>query len=362
MLGELCEGLEALAEERPLLFILEDLQWADAATLDFLSALARRRNHARLMLLATYRSAETAAIHSAFKQLKQDLVTRRIGTAIALRPLKENSVAVYLAQKLAEIAPGPPPGRVASFVHQQSEGNPLFMMAIVEHLISQRLLVHEAGAWRVRAPLPDVEVGVPTDLAEMIELEIAQHSNHEQRLLEAGAVIGVVFPVWAAAAVLGIEALNAEEQYESLAGKISFLHAAGHDELPDGTRSTFYVLAHRIYREVLYSRQPVARRSRAHLQVAAKLEALFPERKAKIAHELAVHFECAGEWACAADALCLSAENAISRQSGTEAAALLTRSLELLQNLDAQQRAGREARIQQRIAGLAAALNGKVEP
>jgi predicted ATPase len=359
MLGELCEGLEALAAEQPMLLIVEDLHWADSATLDFLCALVRRRSAARLMLLATFRPAEAATNPTTLKQLKQDLVTRRLGTVIALRPIDEDSAAAYLAQQLAQAAPGIPPSGVASFVHHQSEGNPLFMMAIVDHLLSQRLLVHEADAWRVRAPLPDVDVGLPADLAEMIELEIGQRSSQEQRLLEAGAVCGVVFPVWAAAAALGLGDLDAEEEYEALAGRIHFLHAAGHDELPDGSRSTFYVLSHRIYREVLYRRQPVARRSRAHLQVAARLQSLFAGRNANIAHELAAHFEAAGEWVSAAEALCASAENAIVRRSGSEAAAMLTRALELLQNLDAQQRAAREASIQKRIAGLATALNDK---
>jgi predicted ATPase/DNA-binding winged helix-turn-helix (wHTH) protein len=360
MLGELCEGLEALAKATRLLLIVEDLHWADAATLDFISALARRRTVANLMLVATYRAADVTASYSKLKQLRHDLVTRRIGTVVALRPLKESAVAAYVAAKLAEAGPGAPPKGVAAFVHQQSEGNPLFMIATVEHLISQKLLVSDAatGRWRVIVPLPDVDVGVPHDLSEMIELQIEQREDSEQRLLEAGAIIGSVFPVWAAAAAHGVDVLDAEEQYEALARKIHFLHAAGHDELPDGTRSTFYVLAHRVYREVLYRRQPVARRSRAHLRVAERLKTLFADREADIASELATHFEAAGDWIRAADAMCVSAENAIARQAGAEAAALFTRSLELLQNLDLSQRTTREARIQQRIASLAEELSG----
>src|SRR5262249_59583027 len=59
MLRELCEALEQLAASAPLLLILEDLHWSDTSTLDFLSAFARRRGPARVMVLATYRPDET---------------------------------------------------------------------------------------------------------------------------------------------------------------------------------------------------------------------------------------------------------------------------------------------------------------
>ena len=358
MLGELCAGLEAVAEPEPMLLLIEDLQWADPETLDCLSALARRRGPANLMLVATYRAAEAAAGHAALRQLAQDLNTRRLVTTLELSPLNEDSVAAYLAAKLAEHAPGAPPQGLAGFVHQQSEGNPLFMIATVDHLLSQKLVAYNqaAQAWRITAPLPDVDVGVPSDLSGMIETQVEQRSDRQQRLLEAGAIVGLVFPVWAAAAILEVDPLTAEAEYEALARQVHFLHAAGHDELPDGTRSSFYVLAHRVYREVLYRRQPVARRSRAHLRVAEQLLTLFHGREANIALELAAHFESAGDWPRAADALCAAAEAAIPRRAGAEAAGLLTHALELLQNADPEQRQHREARIHQKIAGLIAAL------
>src|SRR5262249_1350791 len=58
MLRELSEAVEAWTAQTPLLLVLEDLHWSDYATLDLMSALARRREPGRLLLLATYRPVE----------------------------------------------------------------------------------------------------------------------------------------------------------------------------------------------------------------------------------------------------------------------------------------------------------------
>ncbi len=355
--SEFCEAIERTAEREPLVLILEDLHWADTATLDLLAAMARRRNRARVMLVMTCGAAGDSEGLLAMRRVRQDLISRHLASSIPLEALTEADVAAYVAATLARLAPGTPPTEVAALVHQQSDGNPMFMVAMVDHLLSQKLVVPENGGWTTSVPLADVEIGIPQQLADLIGLQLLQRPAWEQRLLEAGAVSGVVFPVWSAAAALDVNPAEAEEQYEALARQVSFLHAGGHDELPDGTRSSFYVFSNRIYRDVLYQRQPAARRSLAHLRIAERLKALFADRETSIALELAAHFEAAGDWGRAADALCLAANSAIERQSGADAAGLLTRSLELLQNMPAWQRTGREERIQQQIAGLAEALN-----
>ena len=94
-------------------------------------------------------------------------------------------------------------------------------------------------------------MGVPTALSEMIEMQIDRLDAADQRLLEAASLIGVIFPAWAAAAALAGDLEDIEDQYEKLTRRLHFLHPAGHDELPDGTQSAFYVFAHGMYREVL---------------------------------------------------------------------------------------------------------------
>ena len=330
MPGDLCGALEELAVERPLILIFEDLHWADDSTLHLISALARRRAKATLMVLATYRPQDVATEHP-LKWLKQDLLMRRLCAEIALVPLDRTAVRELLSGELAQEAL--PPG-LDGFVHQHSEGNPLFAIAILEHLIAQRFLVRGgtdgvAAQWEQRAPLQEMEASVPDGLAQMIELEIERLSPEEQRMLEAGSLISVAFPAWAVAAALEKDAAETEEICDGLARRLYFVERAGQDELPDRTRSAFYVFAHGLYREVLYQRQVATRRAERHIRVAERLGEMFAGREANVAREMALHYEAACDWQRAVSALRAAAQHAQQRQAYAEAAELLEHALRI---------------------------------
>ena len=345
-LHEMCEAIEALAREKTLIVVFEDLHWADLATLDLISALARRRQAARLLLLASYRPGDVSAGQHPLKQLKQDLVTHRLCVDVPLGPLTRDAVQEYLVRALNQ---SKLPAGLASFVHQHCEGNPLFMMAMLEHLIVQKWVRKHAGAWELHASLAELDPGVPTVLSEMIEMQIERLDLADQHMLEAASLIGVIFPVWAAAAALNSELENSEDHYERLARRLHFLHRAGHDELPDGTRSAFYVFAHSLYREVLRERQSPARRARRHLRVAEKMEQLFAARAVDVSLELAMHYEAAADWTRAAKALHTAAESAMRRGAGEESLQLADRAQQLLRNLSAPERTAESKKLAGRL-------------
>ena len=350
MLNEICDAIEAMSSDATLTVVFEDLHWADLSTLDLISALARRRHAARLLLLASYRPAEVSAgCQHPLKRLRQDLVTHKLCTDVSLPPLQRDAVREYLVKEMKQEML---PKGLPSFVHQHSEGNPLFMIAMLEHLIAQGFLGQVAGAWQLRSALTEIDMGVPTALSEMIEMQIDRLDAADQRLLEAASLIGVVFPAWAAAAALDGDLEEIEDQYEKLTRRLHFLHPAGHDELPDGTQSAFYVFAHGLYREVLRARQSPSRRARRHLRVAEKLEKLFAGREMDVSSELALHFEAAAEWVRAAQALCTAAGNALRRGAHDEGMKLTERALRLLQNLTEPDREAAETKIRQQIANV----------
>src|SRR6185437_3134861 len=149
--GNLCAALEELASAKPLVLVFEDLQWADCATLNLISALARRRAPARLMIVGTYRprglGAQGSTQSSApFKQLRQDLLLQRTCTEIVLTPMSRTAILALTARELGQ---EDVPSRLAEFVYQHAEGNPLFALAILNHLIAQRLLLKRAMGWEL---------------------------------------------------------------------------------------------------------------------------------------------------------------------------------------------------------------------
>jgi predicted ATPase/DNA-binding winged helix-turn-helix (wHTH) protein len=331
--GELCGALEEFATDKTVIFVFEDLQWADESTLGLISALARRRTPAKLMLVATYRAQDGSA-DQPLKALKQDLLIRRLCAELVLQPLSRPAVRELLSRELNQASL---PRGLDEFVYQRSEGNPLFVIALLRHLIVQQYLVREETGegilWRQLAPFPEVDTGLPDELLQMIELEVERLSPNDQRLLEAASLINVAFPAWAVAAALEEDAAEIEETCDDLARRLHFVRRAGQDELPDGSRSAFYVFAHGLYREVLYQRQSASRRARRHTRIAECLGQLFAGREASVAQEMALHFEAAGNWQRAAGALRSAARSAWQRRANSEAAALLEHALKVAENM-----------------------------
>jgi len=103
MVRELCEALEVITETAPLGLILEDLHWVDRSALDIISAIARRREPAKLLVVGTFCPADLILSQSPLKALKQDLLLHRLSHEVELERLRESDVADYVA---AEFAPG----------------------------------------------------------------------------------------------------------------------------------------------------------------------------------------------------------------------------------------------------------------
>jgi hypothetical protein len=98
MLREMTHGLEALTAEAPLVPLLEDLHWSDFSSLELISAVARRSDTARLLIVGTYRPVGMLAHDHPLRTMKQELGLRRCYEELRLKLLSEEDVADYLAK------------------------------------------------------------------------------------------------------------------------------------------------------------------------------------------------------------------------------------------------------------------------
>ena len=118
MVRELAHALKELTAESPVILFFDDLQWSDAATLDFLAYLAQAREPTRLMVIGTYRPAETILSGSPLRGVVQGLNGRRQAQELALELLTQAEVEAYLRQRLA----GSPVVEVLGSGHSPSDG------------------------------------------------------------------------------------------------------------------------------------------------------------------------------------------------------------------------------------------------
>src|SRR5262245_47640366 len=351
MVRELCEALEVITQNETLVLILEDLHWADHSTLDLISAIARRRQTAKLLILATLRPADLILTESPLKALKQDLLVHHLAFEILLERLTESDVRDYLGERLAgaELPTG-----FATIIHKHSDGNPLFMTAILDHLVQQGALSDTGGRWLMTMPLEKVDPGVPETLRQMLEVQLQYLSAAQQQLLKCASVDGEHFTAWSVATMMERPEPEVEEQCAALAERQQFLKASGAREFSNGLLSSAYEFRHSLYREVLYRRLNPTQRVNFHQRLAKGIEALrFEglrfEDGTGAASKIALHFEEGREYERAVQYLMLAAENATRRYAHHESSKALEHALDLLPRIKAENRAQLDVQILERL-------------
>jgi DNA-binding winged helix-turn-helix (wHTH) protein/tetratricopeptide (TPR) repeat protein len=347
MLREIADALEAMASQSPLLLVLEDLHWADRSTVDLISALARRRQTAKLMLIGTYRPVDVLLADHPLKGLKQDLLIHHLCHEIALEALGEAEVAEYLARQSAgfEVPEG-----LAGLIYRHSEGNPLFMVTALDHMCDRGLIALENGSWHLRVPLEKIDLKAPETLRQMIELRIERLSTEEQRVLEIMSLPKrFSLSVAVGSAVANVEPETFEEWMEGLARRHQIVRSAGFRDYRTGP-SPCYEFAHALYKHVVYGRIAPARRRKLHRSLAEHAARLQLLSTSETATEQAYQFEEAGEWFAAVKHLQIAADNAVRRFEPKQAAAILEHARELLDRIPEAERAQSEIQILQKLA------------
>jgi hypothetical protein len=332
MLREMAEALEVVTAEVPLVLVLEDLHWGDYSTLDLLGMLCRRREAARLLVVGSYRPVDAIVAGHPLRALTQELRVRRQCEEFALEFLREADVTAYLAQRFGAHAF---PAELARTVHRRTDGNPLFMVRLVDELLTLGVLADHDGRWQLVAPLDEVARAVPESLRQLIDKQIGRLEPEVQRLLEVASMLGNEFTARSVAAGLDDDPLEVEERCDALARHGHLLAPTGLFVLPDGTAVARYRFTHSLYAQVLAERVPAGRRLRLHQRLGEWLERTYGAQAGVIGTQLARHFEEARDYQRAITYLRRAADGDVSRWGDPEAATRLTRALSLAGHLPA---------------------------
>ena len=290
MVREICEALEKIASQKPLLLVIEDMHLADQGTVDLISALARRRESAKLMLIGTCRPVDLAFSEHSLKVLKQDLLVHHLCQEIALEPFREADVAEYL---VAESGGAVAPEGLAQLLHRHTAGNPLFTMSVLEHMQQRGFISHDNANWRIHVPLESIGLEVPETLRQVIEAQIDRLSPDEQLVLEVASLASggdSRFAVVPGAAAAELEPEVFEHACEKLVRRHCILRAAKPEKFPDGTVSACYEFVHALYREVCCERIAPGRKANLHKRLAQWSEVHLTQSN-ESASWLAIHFE-----------------------------------------------------------------------
>ena len=311
---------------------IEDLHWSDPATIDWLSSFARRRELARVLIVATYRPGESGT--DLIDRLASDLQARKLCTALDLLPLDEGTVATYVMQRFPPV-PGDEPAMqaLAHAVHERTEGHPLFFVSLLEELVARRTLVDCDGRWRVAKRPVAGELVLPQSLRQTIRQQLERLDADARALLEAASLMGGKFAAAAVAAGAGMSEATAEARLAALARSRALVRQIDIAQWPDGTVCATFELAHALYSDALRETLSPGRCAELHRAVGLRLEAAFGSQASRIAGELALHFDQGCDFRRGIRFHELAARNNLVRCAHESAQRHFTRALELLENL-----------------------------
>lgn len=264
---------------QPLLLVLDDLHWADHATLRLLRHVLRDDRLAHVLVLGTYRDAEVGPAHP-LGELLGDLHRGGAFDRVAIDGLEAGAVAELIAEHSGQVVT-PALGQA---IRAETDGNPFFVGEIVRHLVETGVDLDAEGraAHVARSP-----TGVPAGVKEVLELRLARLSEPTRTVLAAAAVLGREFRLDLLAATADVDEAAALSALEEALG------ARFISEQP-GASAPRYAFVHALVRETLVEGLGVARAQRLHARAIAVLTAA-PDLAddARIA-ALAVHSRLAG--------------------------------------------------------------------
>ncbi|HEU4564577.1 MAG TPA: diguanylate cyclase, partial [Gemmatimonadaceae bacterium] len=273
LLEEIAEFLRLAAAARPLVVVLDDVQWADAATWDTLEHLLPRLHHDRILICLTIRSEDAHGIAERRRRLSRD---ERFHS-IVLQRLTQHELAQWLeaAFQQRDFA-----RELLPVIHRYTEGNPLLAVQVLRMLLDEGVIWHDGARWCWR---PVDALSLPVAVKDLIARRLDRLSPGARRLLATCAVIGRTFDV-----ELAVAAVEATE--DELLDAIDQGLAAAVLEDADDAEGRQYAFAHVLLADAVRRAEHPRRVRRAHERVAAAMERQMPLAVA----EIALHYDQAG--------------------------------------------------------------------
>jgi DNA-binding CsgD family transcriptional regulator len=306
--------LRKAAEQKPIILVLENVQWADESSLELLHFLVRQLSGARVAALCTYNSQEremTPGLRAAERSLK------RAGRAETheMQPLGRDDVRelVRQARTLGDRATD----AFADLLHERTLGNPFF----VEELIATSGPAGETteAAWANTSAAG----ALPSSVRDAVLARAGALEVTERAALDCVAAMGMRAPPGVVAAVTGISR-------DELGAAVTTLSARGLLEEHRDEAGLWYECRHPIVRATLYDELGGTRAQALHARIAEAFQQLQQGDDTAFVNEIAWHYSRAGDALASPKAtrfLALAGRNALKRHADREAVALLQSAL-----------------------------------
>jgi predicted ATPase/class 3 adenylate cyclase len=308
--------LAALSRRSPLLLVIEDYQWMDSESLEFLEFLFDSPDPLPVMLLALSRPEKGKLSHKAKERLRM-----KLGEAfreIVLAPLDPSAGSRLVDNLLA--APGLP-GDFKRRILAKAEGNPFYLEEIFRSLIDSGVLDQRAGTWELAQDGP--ALAIPDTVQAVISSRLDRLEADVREVLQMAAVIGRNFYV---------PVLERLSGHVRLMLTLYLADLEEHEYVSELARDPEweYIFRHPMFQEVAYSGLLKRRRRELHRKAGEAIEELYQDRLEELAELLAHQYALGDDPGKAVHWLLRAGQKAKERYANDEAIACFEKVLTLV--------------------------------
>ncbi|MFN2637134.1 MAG: helix-turn-helix transcriptional regulator [Gemmatimonadaceae bacterium] len=320
LLWNFTQFLARLGAKQPLLIVLENLQWADASSLELFHFVARQIEAQKIVLLGTYNEAERDA-NPILRASEQSLQRLGVLTVHRLSPLGKHEVE-ELVHDTFEIDKTVA-RHFTELLYGWTRGNPFFVEETLKSLVDSGALTKKEGRW---TGWEMETLHLPTTIRDVVKARVDRLSPDARTLANLAAVIGTRAEYDTLERVSGLSKPDLVSALDELVQQRVLVETGNVDAIS-------YDFSHPLLQQVLYSALGQARARLLHGTIAEALEDLYGPDALAHADELAVHFGRAHSPSLAQKAvvyLSAAGRSALDKYANREAANYLAAALEHL--------------------------------
>jgi class 3 adenylate cyclase/tetratricopeptide (TPR) repeat protein len=273
----LADALASAARSQPLVLAIDDVHWADEATLELVPYLARKLRSARVLVVAAYRTDELHRTHP-LNHVLAELSRGRLVDDITLRPLTEDETAALISGALG--LGRAPTSAFRRAIHERCEGSPFFVEEVLRALVGRGDLEYRDGAWRRAKEVADLVI--PVSVREAVQERLRALTPAALRTVQVAAVIGQRFDFDLLQKVSGREEAAVLEALRTAVDEQIIDEEPGKEEA--------FRFRHALTRETVLADLLQRERRLLHRTIAETIERSSPDPEGR-AEDLAYHFD-----------------------------------------------------------------------
>jgi len=279
-IGAISQLVVNISLEGPILVIIDDMNWADAGSLDLLLSIARQTSGHRMLIVAIYRDVEVEEDSDLFEFL-YEVKREKLGENLTLKGFGPDDTGLMIGEILGQKAVD---NEFRDLIHSKTGGNPFFIEEVVRSLVEQGVLFRVAQGWE-RKPITEIEI--PSGVRTVVKQRLSVLDQGSLNVLSVASVTSSESKEFSFALLHAVTGMDENALVDTM-DRILKTRLIRETKMASG-RPGFSFTDTRI-RDAIYDEMTFLRRSRYHLKTAQAVEQLYKDRLEDVYGVLVYHY------------------------------------------------------------------------